>query len=39
MTKRHPENERIKHRYFKYLKQADGKSDSTIRLIEKSLFL
>ncbi len=37
MTKRHPENERIKHRYFKYLKQVDGKSESTIRLIEKSI--
>jgi len=37
MTKRHPENERIKHRYFEFLKQADGKADATIRIIEKSI--
>lgn len=32
-----PENERIKHRYFEYLKQADGKSEQTIRQVEKAL--
>ncbi len=37
MKKRHPENERVKHHYYEFLKQADGKSDSTIRIIEKSI--
>ena len=37
MTKRHPDNERIKHRYFEFLKQADGKSEQTIRQIEKTI--
>ncbi len=37
MAKRNPENERIKLRYFDYLKQADGKSEMTIRQIEKSI--
>lgn len=37
MSKRHPDNERIKHRYFEFLKQADGKSEQTIRQIEKAI--
>lgn len=37
MTKRNPENERIKLRYFEFLKQADGKSEQTIRQIEKAI--
>ena len=37
MSKRHPDNERIKHRYFGFLKQADGKSEQTVRQIEKSI--
>jgi integrase len=37
MTKRNPDNERIKHRYFDFLRHADGKSDQTIRQVEKAL--
>jgi len=37
MLERHPDNERIKHRYFEFLKQADGKSEQTIRQIEKAI--
>lgn len=37
MAKRHPDNERIKHQYFEFLKQSDGKSDQTIRQIEKAI--
>lgn len=33
--KKTPTNERIKITYFEYLRQADGKSDQTIRQIEK----
>ncbi len=37
MTKRNPDNERIKLRYFEFLKQADGKSEATIRQVEKAI--
>ena len=37
MISRNPDNERIKLRYFEFLKQADGKSEMTIRQIEKSI--
>ncbi len=37
MLKRHPDNERIKHRYFEFLKQADGKSEQTVRQVEKAI--
>jgi len=37
MTKRNPESERIKLQYFEFLKQADGKSEATIRQVEKAL--
>ncbi len=37
MPKRNAENERVKHRYFEFLKQADGKSEQTIRQIEKAI--
>ena len=37
MTKRNPENERIKLQYFEFLKQADGKSEQTIRQVEKAV--
>jgi integrase len=37
MTNKHPGNERIKLDYFEYLKQADGKSEQTIRQIEKAI--
>ena len=30
MTKHNPENERIKHRYFAYLKEAKRHSDQTV---------
>ena len=38
MKNRNPANERIKHNYFEYLKHADGKSEQTIRQVEKALF-
>jgi len=37
MSKRHPDNERIKLVYFEYLKQADGKAEQTVRQIEKAI--
>ena len=37
MTKRNAENERIKLRYFHFLKHADGKSELTVRQIEKAI--
>ena len=37
MAARHPDNERIKLRYFEFLKQADGKSEKTIRQVEKAI--
>jgi len=37
MKNRNPANERIKHSYFEYLKHADGKSEQTIRQVEKAL--
>lgn len=37
MINRCPENERIKRHYVDYLKHADGKSDATIRQIEKAI--
>lgn len=37
MAGRHPDNERIKFRYFDFLKQADGKSEQTIRQVEKAI--
>ena len=38
MKKRNPENERKKHGYFEFLKHAEGKSDATIRQVEKAIF-
>ncbi len=37
MKKRNPDNERIKLQYFDFLKQADGKSEQTIRQVEKAI--
>ena len=37
MNKRCPKNERIKRLYVDYLKHADGKSEATIRQIEKAI--
>ena len=37
MIPRNPKNERIKNQYTEYLKHADGKSDLTIRQIEKAM--
>jgi len=37
MGKRNPENERIKRRYFEHLKHADGRSEQTIRQVEKAI--
>lgn len=37
MSKRNAENERIKLCYFEHLKQADGKSEQTIRQVEKAI--
>jgi integrase len=37
MTPRNPKNERIKKQYAEYLKHAEGKSDPTIRQIEKAI--
>ena len=37
MTKFNPKNERIKRSYVRFLKEADGKAEATIRGIEKSL--
>ena len=37
MTKRNPDNERVKLRYIEFLRGADGKSDQTIRQVEKAL--
>jgi integrase len=37
MTKNNPENERIKRRYFAYLKEAKGYSESTIDGVAKAL--
>jgi integrase len=37
MIPRNPKNERIKKQYTEYLRHADGKSDLTIRQIEKAI--
>lgn len=37
MTKYNPRNERIKHEYFRYLAEADGKSPATIDGIRKAI--
>ena len=37
MIKPHPQNERMKHDYFIYLKEAKGKSETTIDAIRKAL--
>lgn len=37
MTKKNPSNERAKRRYFEFLRQADGKSEQTIRQVEKAI--
>mgnify|MGYP000603534251 CR=1 FL=1 len=37
MASRHPDNERIKLRYFDFLKHADGKSEQTIRQGERPM--
>lgn len=31
------QNERVKRRYFEFLRQADGKSEQTIRQVEKAI--
>jgi hypothetical protein len=37
MDKLNPRNERIKRDYFEFLRQADQKSEATVRGIEKAL--
>ena len=37
MTKCNPANQRIKHDYFAYLKQANGRDEATIDSVAKSL--
>jgi len=37
MTKHNPENERIKRKYFAYLKEAEGHSEQTVDAAAKSL--
>lgn len=37
MTRKNPRNEIIKREYFKFLKHADRKADSTIRVSEKAI--
>lgn len=37
MSTKHPKNEQMKHRYFEYLRHADGKSDATIRQVKTAL--
>lgn len=37
MTKKNPPNEIVKREYMKFLKHADRKADSTIRMCEKSI--
>src|ERR1700687_2522447 len=37
MKKHNAENERIKHRYFAYLKEADGKSEASLDVVAKAL--
>jgi integrase len=37
MAKRHPDNERIKRRYFRDLKHIDGRAEQTIRQVEKAI--
>jgi hypothetical protein len=37
MSKHHPENERVKRRYYAYLKEAQRYSDATIDGVAKAL--
>lgn len=37
MTRKNPKNEIVKHEYLKFLKHADQKADSTIRISEKAI--
>lgn len=37
MARKNPTNERVKLTYFQYLKHADGKSEQTIRQVEKAI--
>jgi hypothetical protein len=37
MTKHHPKNERIKHEYFSFLKEAHGSSTATVDAVAKAL--
>lgn len=37
MARKYPANEKIKLNYFEFLRQADGKSEPTIRQVERSL--
>jgi len=37
MPKKNAQNETVKRRYFDFLKHADGKSEPTIRMVEKTL--
>ena len=32
-----PKNEQVKRRYFDFLRHADGKSEKTVRIVEKSI--
>ena len=37
MSKHNPVNERIKHKYFKFMREAKGQNDSTIDGIAKAI--
>ena len=37
MRKHNPGNERIKHRYLAYLREADGKSEESLDVVAKAL--
>jgi hypothetical protein len=37
MKKHNAENERTKHRYFAYLREADGRSDASLDVVAKAL--
>lgn len=38
MNKSTPQNEQIKRRYYKFLKESQGYSNSTITAIKKSIY-
>jgi len=37
MTKKTAQNELITRRYYEFLKHADGKADSTIKMVRRSI--